>query len=85
LREERGLRVLRKIFEPKRNEVTGEWSRLHNGEVYRLYSLKTGGGGIFSAPVQTGPGTLPASYTLGTGSLSMGYAAGAWRSSRTPN
>jgi hypothetical protein len=23
-------RVLRKIFGPKRGEVTGEWSRLHN-------------------------------------------------------
>jgi hypothetical protein len=45
LREEHGLRVLRKIFEPKRNEVTGEWSRLHNGEVYHLYSSKTVWGG----------------------------------------
>jgi hypothetical protein len=29
-------------------------------------------GAIFSAPVQTGPGVHPASYTMGTGSLSRG-------------
>jgi hypothetical protein len=23
--------VLRRIFEPKRDEVTGEWRKLHNG------------------------------------------------------
>jgi hypothetical protein len=40
LREEHGLnRVLRKIFGPKRKEVTGEWRRLHNEELYDLYSL----------------------------------------------
>jgi hypothetical protein len=26
-------RVLRRIFRPKRNEVTGEWRRLHNKEL----------------------------------------------------
>ena len=31
-------RVLRRIFEPKRDEVTGEWRRLHNDELYALYS-----------------------------------------------
>jgi hypothetical protein len=31
-------RVLRKIFEPKRNEVTGEWRKLHNEELHDLYS-----------------------------------------------
>jgi hypothetical protein len=31
-------RVLRKIFGPKRDEVTGEWRRLHNEELYALYS-----------------------------------------------
>jgi hypothetical protein len=30
-------RVLRKIFEPKRDEVTGDWKRLHNAELYDLY------------------------------------------------
>jgi hypothetical protein len=30
--------VLRRIFEPKRAEVTGEWRRLHNEELYALYS-----------------------------------------------
>jgi hypothetical protein len=33
----------------------------------------------FSAPVQTGPGAHPASYTVGTGSLAGGKTAGAWR------
>jgi hypothetical protein len=30
--------VLRRIFGSKRNEVTGEWRRLHNKELYALYS-----------------------------------------------
>jgi hypothetical protein len=30
--------VLRGIFGPKRGEVTGEWRRLHNKELYALYS-----------------------------------------------
>jgi hypothetical protein len=43
LREEHRLRVfedrlLRKIFGPKRNEVTGEWRKLHNKELRDLYS-----------------------------------------------
>jgi hypothetical protein len=42
LREECRLRVfenrvLRRIFGPKRDEVTGEWRRLHNKELYALY------------------------------------------------
>jgi hypothetical protein len=31
-------RVLREILGPKRNEITGEWRRLHNKEPYDLYS-----------------------------------------------
>jgi hypothetical protein len=31
-------RVLRKIFVPKKDEVTGEWRRLHNKELHALYS-----------------------------------------------
>jgi hypothetical protein len=31
-------RVLRRIFGPKKDEVTGEWRRLHNKELYALYS-----------------------------------------------
>jgi len=43
LREERGLRVfenrvLWRIFGPKRDEVTGEWRKLHNMELNGLYS-----------------------------------------------
>jgi hypothetical protein len=29
--------VLRRTFGPKRDEVTGEWRRLHNEELYALY------------------------------------------------
>jgi hypothetical protein len=41
--EERGLRVsenrvLRRIFGPKRNEVTGGWKKLHNEKLDKLYS-----------------------------------------------
>jgi hypothetical protein len=31
-------RVLRRIFGPKRDEVTGEWIKLHNEELHILYS-----------------------------------------------
>jgi hypothetical protein len=30
--------VPRKIFGPKREEVRGEWRRLHNEELYDMYS-----------------------------------------------
>jgi len=36
LREERRLRVLRRIFGPRRDEVTGEWRKLHNKELNDL-------------------------------------------------
>jgi hypothetical protein len=29
-------RVLRRTFEPKRNEVTGEWRKLHSEELHIL-------------------------------------------------
>jgi hypothetical protein len=32
-------RVLRRIFWPKRDEVKGEWRKLHNEEMNDLYSL----------------------------------------------
>jgi hypothetical protein len=31
-------RLLRRIFRPKRDEVTGEWRKLHNEELHNLYS-----------------------------------------------
>jgi hypothetical protein len=42
LREEHRLRafknrVLRRILEPRRNEVTGCWGKLHNEELQKLY------------------------------------------------
>jgi hypothetical protein len=44
LREEYGVglfenRVLRRIFGPKRDEVTGGWGKLHNEELHNLYSF----------------------------------------------
>jgi len=44
LREERRLRVfekrvLRRVFGSKRDEVTGEWRKLHNEALRDLYSL----------------------------------------------
>jgi hypothetical protein len=43
LREEHRLRVfqnrvLRRIFRPKRDEVTGQWRKLHSGELHNLNS-----------------------------------------------
>ena len=43
-REERRLRVsenrvLRRVFGPKRDEVTGEWRKLYNEELSDLYAL----------------------------------------------
>jgi hypothetical protein len=43
LREKRRLRVfenkvLRRIFGPKKDKLTREWRRLHNKELYALYS-----------------------------------------------
>ena len=32
-------RVLRRVFGPKRDEVTGEWRKLHNEKLCDLYSL----------------------------------------------
>jgi hypothetical protein len=45
LREERILRVfenrvLRRLFGPKRDEVRGEWRKLHNEELNYLYSAR---------------------------------------------
>ena len=45
MREERRLRVfenkvLRRIFGPKKDEVTGEWRTLHNEEFTYLYCTK---------------------------------------------
>jgi hypothetical protein len=34
-------RVLRRIFGPKRDEVTGEWRKLHNEELHDLYSSQS--------------------------------------------
>jgi hypothetical protein len=31
-------RALRRIFGPKRDEVTGEWMKMHNEELHILYS-----------------------------------------------
>jgi hypothetical protein len=31
-------RVLRRIFGPRRDEVTGDWRKLHNDELHNFYS-----------------------------------------------
>jgi hypothetical protein len=31
-------RVLRRIFGPKRDEMTGDWRKLHNEELHNFYS-----------------------------------------------
>jgi hypothetical protein len=46
LREEHRLRVfenrvLRRIFTPKRNEVTGDWRKLHNEEIHSFIPRQT--------------------------------------------
>jgi hypothetical protein len=45
LREESKLRVFEnrvlRIFGPKRDEVTGEWRKLHNKQLHDLYSSPT--------------------------------------------
>jgi hypothetical protein len=30
-------RVLRRIFEPKRDEITGEWRKFNSGELHSVY------------------------------------------------
>jgi hypothetical protein len=37
VREGHRLRVLRRIFGPKREEVAGSWRRLYNKEASKLY------------------------------------------------
>jgi hypothetical protein len=32
------LRVFRRTFKPKRDEVTGDWRKLYNEELHNLYS-----------------------------------------------
>jgi hypothetical protein len=48
LREEHRLKVLQnwvltEIFGPKRDEVTGEWRKLQNEELYGIRVVETGG------------------------------------------
>jgi hypothetical protein len=38
LNEKQRHKVLRRIFGPKNDKETWEWRRLHNGELYNLYS-----------------------------------------------
>jgi hypothetical protein len=33
--------VLRRIFGPRRDEVTGDWRKLHNEELHNLYSSQS--------------------------------------------
>jgi hypothetical protein len=64
-------RVLRRIFGPKRDEVTGDWRKLHNEELHDLYSspsiiriiksrrMRWAGHVVFSVPLpQTNSGLI---------------------------
>jgi hypothetical protein len=60
LRDERRLSVfekgvLKKIFGPKRDEVTGEWRKLHNKELRDLFSPNTIKGKVFPSQARCGP------------------------------
>jgi hypothetical protein len=35
-------RVLRRIFGPKKNEIAGDWRKLHNEELNDLYPIERG-------------------------------------------
>jgi hypothetical protein len=41
-------RVPRRVFGPKRDEVTGEWRKLNNGELHNFFS-SPGGRGLWHA------------------------------------
>jgi hypothetical protein len=54
-------RVLRRIFGPKREEVAGDWRRLHNEELHNLYTslniirvVKSRGMGLVGHVTQVG-------------------------------
>jgi hypothetical protein len=59
LKEDCRLRVL-SIFGPKRDEVTGEWRKLHNEELNDQYSGSGGGAwtGLIWLRIRTGGGLL---------------------------
>jgi hypothetical protein len=59
MREERRLwvfenRVLRRIFGPKRDNVTGGWRKLHNEELTGMYSSPNTGWGIKNSHISRG-------------------------------
>jgi hypothetical protein len=77
LREERRLkvfenRVLRRVFGPRRDEVTGEWRKLHNEELNDLYSLPNIVRVVKSSSIQTGRGTHPSPSLMGIVALPPG-------------
>jgi hypothetical protein len=49
-------KVLRRIFGPKRDEVTGEWRKLHNEQLHDLYSQPSITGIIKSRRMRWGGG-----------------------------
>jgi hypothetical protein len=78
LREERRLtvfenKVLRRIFEPKRDEVIGKWRRLHTEELYALYFLPNTIRLIKSRRLRW------AGYVAQTGESRVAYRALVWK------
>jgi hypothetical protein len=77
LREEHRLRLfenrmLRRLFGPKREEVTGGWRRLHNEELQNLYVLQMLLGGIRWARHLARMGDIRNSCTVLVGQLKEG-------------
>jgi len=74
--EENRLRVLRRIFGPKRDEVRGEWGKLHSEELYDQYSSPN--------IVQAIKSSIPIHATghvacMGRGRACTGFWWGNWR------
>jgi hypothetical protein len=57
-----GNRVVRKIFIPKREDVTGAWRTLHNEELHNLVG-KPGGKGPLGKPRRRGEDNISVDLT----------------------
>jgi len=62
-------RVLRKIFGPKRDEVTGRWGRLHNTELYDVSFTKY----YLGDKIKNKMGRACSTYGEGKGEVHTGF------------